>query len=842
MTPSTPWTRSASDLLHELGSSERGLSHSEAKKRLSAEGPNDIAQERAVPAWRILLNQFKSPLVLVLITASVISFALGEQTETAIILIVVFLSGLLAFVQEYRSERALRSLRKKLTRRAMVIRDGASHRIDARDLVIGDIVELDLGTVVAADLRLFRIEDLEIDESSLTGESVPVPKTVEIVAGEHDAPQEQTNMAFLGTHVVQGSGLGIVVATGSRTELGRTASLLNAKPEETDFQKGIRQFGNFLLKVTLGLTIIVAAFLGFLHGTWAESLLFALALAVGISPELLPVIVTVSLSRGALLMSRKHVLVKRLISIEDLGNADVFCTDKTGTLTVGTPRVRGSIDANGDPSDLPLSLALNCMELTKKGKATSSVDEALLAAKGRGTADLAYPNGTVYDIVSFDFNRRRMSCIVGAKDGTRRLIVKGAVKEVLDATSLGASERARLNAFADTYHTRGIRLVAVAERTIRTQKAYSPADEKELELAGFVLIGDAPKETAKAALLDLDALHVRILILTGDNEHVTSHVASQIGFAVTGIRTGDEIEQMDDHELADAAETSNVFARITPSHKLRIIQALKRNGHTVGYMGDGVNDAPALRASDVGISFDDAIDVAKEAAEVILMQKKLSVLADGIREGRRTFANMRTYIRTTISSNFGNMLSVAGSAMLLPFIPLLPAQILLLNLLSDIPMLAISTDRVSDEDVARPQKWDIRQISNFMYFFGTISSFADYATFALLLFVAHANIPLFRSGWFLESLITEVAVIFILRSRKLSRSNLPAWPLVAASAFALLTTLVITQTTFGAPFAFVPIDGRTLGLIALIVIGYAIVTQFGKAAYARLWTQTLKKS
>lgn len=836
------WNQSAAEILASLQSSERGLTHAEAAQRRKASGLNEFGKEKNIAGWRILLRQFTSPLVLILGGASIISSILGDATETAIIISVVGASGVLAFVQEYRSERAVRLLRKKLTRRAQVIREGKSSLIDATELVVGDIVEIDLGTVVAADLRLIHIEDLEIDESSLTGESIAVPKITDRINGERLTPQQQTNVAFMGTHVTQGSGIGVVIAIGKNTELGKSAALLAETPEETDFQKGIRQFGNFLLKVTLGLTIVVASFLGFIHGNWSESLLFALALAVGVSPELLPVIVTVNLTRGALHMSKKHVLVKRLISIEDLGNADVFCTDKTGTLTIGAPRVRGSIDADGNENSLALSLALNCIETNKRGIATSSIDEAILEARRENVLP-AYADASVKDTVAFDFDRRRMSCIVEPTKNQRRMIVKGAVSEVIAQCAsrikgktdipLTAEDRKRLIAFADDFQEKGTRLIAVADRNIDIKDEYSASDERNLRLVGFLLISDAPKQTAKAALRTLQDLHVRIVILTGDNEHITAYVASQLKFPITGIVTGSELEAMSDAQLQATVETANIFARITPEHKLRIIKALKKGGHTVGYMGDGVNDAPALHAADVGISFDNAIDVAKEAASVILLKKNLSVLADGIREGRRTFANMRTYLNATISSNFGNMLSVAGASLLLPFIPLLPAQILLLNLIGDVPMLAISADRVPDEDVLMPKKWDIRQISNFMFFFGLISSIADYATFGILLFVAHANIPLFRSGWFIESIVTEVLVIFLLRSKKLTLANRPGIPLMIGAGLAISAALVLTQTRLGAAFELTPVPWHVLTLIGGIVTGYAVMTLGGKMAYAR---------
>ena len=841
------WSLSPYDTLRRFKTSERGLSAEDVRERKKIEGLNEIAEDEKRHAWQIFADQFRSPLVLLLIGASLIAFALGERTETILILIMTSLGAILGFVQEYRSEVAVRMLRKKLSRKANVIRNGESHRIDARDLVPGDIVELELGNIVPADLRLIAIQDLETDESTLTGESKPVPKSADAIEHSKKMPQEQWNMAFLGAHVVQGSGIGVVVAIGRNTEMGRTAKLLAERAGETSFQRGVREFGNFLLKITIGMAVVVAVMLGLLRGNWGEAALFALALAVGLSPELLPVIVTLNLSRGARAMSKKHVLVKRLIAIEDLGDADVICMDKTGTLTEGTLRVRGSVDPDGAASPTPLALAAHCLDINPKGKATNPVDAAILAATKEKKM-------TLVDLIAFDFTRRRMSCVVGNDHGIRWLIAKGAAREMLDVCTsrvmkngqmsrhLTTEDRERIRSMTEEMNRHGVRLIAVARRQIGNQVAYTPKDECNLELVGFIRVSDAPKETAKAALVALRNLHVRVVVVTGDVPEIAQHVANQLEFSVTGVLTGEELERMEADELLRAVEKTNVFARITPEHKLRIVKALQAAGHRVGFLGDGVNDAPALHAADVGISFDAAVGVAKEAASVILLQKNLSVLADGIREGRRTFVNTQNYIRTTISSNFGNMLSVAGAALLLPFIPFLPAQILLLNLLGDIPMLAISTDRVPEEEIAFPKKWDIRQISNFMYFFGSISSLADYATFGFLLFVAHANAALFRSSWFIESLLTQVIVIFLLRTRRLTRSNSPGLALIGGAAISILAAFIIVQTRIGSFFHFVPVTRNLLGAIALIVLGYAFLTEMGKRAYLRFWENTPQPS
>ncbi len=567
-----------------------------------------------------------------------------------------------------------------------------------------------------------------------------------------------------------------------------------------------------------------------------------MALAIGISPELLPLIVTINLSNGALVMSKKHVLVKRLIAIEDLGNVDVMCTDKTGTLTVGTLRIREGIDSTGQSSILPLSYALHCISTTND-RSRNPIDAAIAEIGAHEHLPFALPNAACVDTIAFDFARRRMSCVVESKQ-ERTLICKGAVNEVLavctsfrlpdkQSAPLSDEERTRFLTLADHYHDQGARLLAVAVSPTAIKKAYNTQDERNLEFIGFIVASDAPKATAAISIERMVKLGVRLVILTGDNERVTTYVAQKLHFPLQGILTGDAVEKLSDDELAHQVMRVNIFARITPEHKFRIIQALKKNSLTVGFMGDGINDAPALRQADVGISFEEATDVAREAADVILLQRGLEVVNDGIIEGRKTFARTMTYLYATISSNFGNMLSVAGAAVLLPFIPLLPSQILFLNLISDIPMLAIPTDHVEDEQLKRPHHWNIRAISNSMYFFGIISSLADYATFAILLFMTHGDIVVFRTGWFIESLCTEIAVIFLLRVRgRLRLKNLPSKPLFIASFASLAVGVAIAQSsTVGRYFGFSPLSLKLLFPILGVVVGYMIVTEIGKKIY-----------
>ncbi|MBK6767988.1 MAG: magnesium-translocating P-type ATPase [Ardenticatenales bacterium] len=846
-----PWSIDADGALAALASTRRGLTAAEAALRLARHGPNALPADRPLQAWRLLARQFASPLVLLLVAASGISFALGEHIQTTIIVVMVALGGLLAFVQEYRSERAVRALGERLVHHATVRRDGATARLDARALVLGDVVELVLGSVVPADVRLIEVDDLEIDESTLTGESRPVAKRVDALPGPCPMPQDQANVAFHGTAVVRGAAAGVVFATGGATELGRTATLLTARRGPTSFEQGIDRFGRFLLQVTLALTAIVCVALGVLHGDWAGSLLFALALAVGIAPELLPVIVTVNLAHGALAMSRRHVLVKRLAAIEDLGNADILCTDKTGTLTMGRQRVTGAIDAAGRSDATPLAWARLCLATGSDGGATNPIDQAILdAAPPEGRPVPAAPSTDGVErlaTVAFDFHRRRMSVVVRpAGADARWLIVKGAAAEVLavcqdvavpdepTTRTLDGGMAAELRTRHADLEAAGHQVIAVARRAVPPQEDYGAGDERDLSLIGFVLIGDAPKATAPEAVAALGRLGVRVVVLTGDTAAVADHVCRQIGLVVRDIVPGETVDTLDDAQLARRAESADVYARVTPAQKLRVIDALRAGGHTVAYMGDGVNDAPALRAADVGISFDTATEVAREAASVILLERDLGVVANGIREGRRTFVNTRTYLLATISSNFGNMLTVAGAALLLPFIPLLPVHVLLLNLVSDLPMLAIATDRVADEDLARPTRWDVDHIAGAMYFFGTISSMADYATFALLLWVVRADMVLFRTGWFIESLLTELVIIFLLRRYGPSWRSRPSRALVAAALLTLgLTWLLFRSALLPALGLTVP-SARLVAAIVVVVGGYAVLTEAGKVAFRRL--------
>ncbi len=834
------WEMAETEIFKHFQSSENGISIKEAEKRLEKYGKNKINTENKRTAFGIFISQFKNPLVLILLAASLISGFLGEIYSTIIIILILFVSAILAFVQEYKSENIINELRKKVAIKTTVIREGKKREINVDKLVIGDVVLLGFGKIVPADLRLIETDDLMINESMLTGESFPVEKKSDTLKVAEFLPQSMNNLAFAGTAVVQGSAKGLVIATGQNTELGNTASLLQTKPQQTDFQKGIADFGIYLFKIILTFCLLIFLFLAFFKHQWIDSLLFSLAIAVGISPELLPIIITINLSSGARKMAKKKVIVKRLMSIEDLGNADIICTDKTGTLTEGIINLSGYFDFKNQKNMEVLHLAMLCNSgVATKNVSVNPLDTAIFSYAQKNNIDGFVNQYEIIDHISFDFLRRKMSVVV-EKDKKRQLICKGAVDEMLNTCSFvqinGKVEPFELKEkeikekikFAEN---EGFRLLLVAVKDIVKKDKYNPNDEKDLTLCGFLTFSDPPKQTAKKSLPQFANLGVGLKILTGDSELAARYLASEIGFKISGVLLGSEIEKMPHEKLQKAVMQNNIFVKVTPEHKLRIINVLKDLGHVVGFLGDGVNDAPALRAADVGISVDTAVDVAKESADFILMEKDLSVILDGIIEGRKTFGNTLKYIFCTISSNFGNMFSVAGAAIILPYIPMLPVQILLLNFLSDFPMLAISGDEVDPEELKKPKHWDIKVIGKHMKFFGLISSVFDFITFGFLLLILNASASLFQAGWFWESYLTEVLLIFVVRTRKYFLQSKPSKALVYTS---IITTIIVllflyTGLRFYFNFAFLPLP--YLFIIFCIALTYFVVVEYGKKLF-----------
>ncbi|RYE03917.1 MAG: magnesium-translocating P-type ATPase [Sphingomonadales bacterium] len=832
------WSETADRLFLSLSAAPSGLSGIEAAARLARIGPNSLTEKGSASAARLLLRQFVSPLVLILAFGACISLALGEWVDAAIILAIVAGSALLGFYQEYRASRAVLALRARLALTSRTLRDGIERAIPCETLVPGDVVLLAAGNLVPADGRILDANDFLVTEAALTGESLPVEKTPGHAA--RDAPvSARSNCVFMGSSVRSGTARVLIVETGARTVYGQVAARLRAREPETDFARGIRQFGTMLLKVMIVIVIGVLTVNQLMGRPVVESLLFAVALAVGLSPELLPAIVSVTLSAGARHLAAGGVIVRRLEAIENLGSMDVLCTDKTGTLTEGDVSLADALDCAGE----------SCRRVREAGYANALLETGIANPLDAALCAAARADGwsasalTKRGEIPYDFQRRRLSVAVeeSAPAAGVRLITKGAVADVLAVCDryvgpggggpqpLDVVVRARLDALFRAQSEAGMRLLGVAERLLPAGIRPGRDDERAMTFLGFLAFADPPKPEAAAALRDLAALGIAVKIISGDNRHVTVHVARAVGLASATLLTGGEIAAMSDRALAHRARHTQLFVEIDPQQKERIVRALQGSGHVVGFLGDGINDAPALHVADVGISVDQAADVARESADIVLLRRDLDVLRQGVVDGRRTFANTLKYISITTSANFGNMVSMAVATPLLPFLPLLPKQILLNNFLSDLPSIAISTDRVDPEHVAAPQRWDISEVRRFMIVFGLVSSCFDGLTFALLLLVLHADAPLFQTVWFLVSLLTELAVVLVVRTRRPALSSRPSrlllWSTILVAGLALLLPFSDGVT---AVFGMAPLSPAMLAVSVAIVLGYAVATEIAK--------------
>jgi len=794
-------------LLSRLGTSISGLSSDEAEKRLEIYGYNELAKRRKRAAIVEFLLHFRSPLVIILLVAGLISGFLGEIANVVIIFSIVFLSVVLDFYQESKAERAAEMLKERVTTTATVLRDGVKREIKLSEIVPGDVIYLSAGDIVPADARIISAKDLFVNQSALTGESFPVEKTPTRPKSKDTSITEWTNYLFMGTSVVSGTATAVVVRTGGFTEYGKIAKRLVVREPETEFEKGIKNFGFLIMEITFLLVMFVFFINALYKRDVLESLLFAVALAVGLTPELLPMIISVNLSKGAIAMSKKGVIVKRLASIQNFGSMDVLCTDKTGTLTENRIQLVLHVDINGEDSERVLLYSyLNSYWQTGL---KSPLDEAILKYR-----DIDVSGFQKVDEIPFDFVRKRLSIVV-EHENQRFMITKGAPEEISRICAyyeLGDI----LADITDELHRKieqkylelsaeGFRVLGVAYKRLREYKpVYTANDENEMVFLGFVAFLDPPKETARESLQLLSKAGVEVKILTGDNEFVTRKVCEHLGLEIKGIVLGSEIAQMHDDALARVVEEANVFCRVTPAQKDRIINSLRNNGHVVGFLGDGINDAPSMRSADVGISVNNAVDVAKESADIILLQTDLTVLHDGVLEGRKTFGNTMKYIMMGTSSNFGNMFSVAGASLFLDFLPMLPTQILLNNLLYDLSQSTVPTDSVDHEYIEKPKRWDISFIRRFMIFLGPISSIFDFLTFFIMLFVFNATEPLFQTAWFLESLSTQTLVIFVIRTRKspFYRSK-PSESLLVSSIAIVAFALILPFTPLGELFDFV---------------------------------------
>jgi len=801
-----------------------GLTTAEAAARLDRDGPNELSSRKRTLV-DVVGAQLRSPLLGLLVAAAVVSLGVGERADGGIILGIIVASVGLGVFNEYRSEQTLASLRERTGRRAVVVRDGATIEIPAAQLVVGDLCILQTGDVVPADLELLEASELTIDEATLTGEAFPAEKR--LGAGDDRA-------AFMGTIVRSGGGCGTVVATAGRTRIGGVAAGVQEQLAPTAFQRGLTGFTALLAKVTALLTVFIFVANGALGRPVLESLLFSLAIAVGLTPQLLPAIVTVSLATGARRMARASVLVKRLVSIEDLGDADILFTDKTGTLTEGEIRLRDALQPDGSPAHGLVRLGLLASELNREhgGEPLGSpLDLAIWRSFRRGVAAAELDGATVVARIPFTFERRRTSAVVGSP-GKRRLICKGAAEEVLARCSPAstAGAEATLERQLDAGH----RVLAVADREVRDRDAYGEDDETGLELRGFLVFADPPKADAAASVARLHALGIELKVLTGDNERTATHVCKEVGLPVAGVVRGEDLHGLDDEALAKLVAATTIFARVDPAQKAALVAAAQRTGADVAFLGDGVNDAVALHRADVGISVESAVDVAREAADVVLLEKSLGVLADGVIEGRRIFANTMKYVLMGTSSNFGNMFSAAGASLFLSFLPMLPSQILLNNLLYDVSELTIPTDRVDDELLQRPEHWDIRFIRRFMLFFGPLSSVYDFGTFAVMLLVFHANASLFRTGWFVESLATQALVIFVIRTRRVPFfSSRPSRPLLAATIGVVILAVALPYSPLAGVLGFHRLPLSFLAIVGGMTATYLLLAELGKAFFFR---------
>ncbi|MEH1797931.1 MAG: magnesium-translocating P-type ATPase [Nostoc sp.] len=836
---STFWSLSTDQVLQQTHSKTTGLSRQDAKQRLSEFGANSLKQKHKSSAWMLLLNQFKSPIILILIFAAVLSIFLKDAADAIIILTIVFISGLLGFWQEQGASNAVEKLLALVQVKATVLRDGQSQEIPNEEVVRGDIVLLNAGKNIPGDCLILESKDLSVDEAALTGETYPVDKLSGVLPVETGLGQ-RTNSLYLGTNVISGTASSVVVHTGKETEFGKVSERLKLRPLETEFERGLSKFGYFLMEVTLILVVLIFVANVYLHRPVLESFLFSLALAVGLTPQLLPAIVSVNLARGAKKMAKKQVIVKRLPAIENFGSMNVFCTDKTGTLTEGEVKIHSAVDVEGKES---------------VGEASPQANRVLLYAYLNAASESGYVNPIdaaireykTFDIsgyqkldeVPYDFNRKRLS-ILFKYENTHLIITKGALKNILDVCSTVetaegkaiaiADQRQKLHQQAEDLGSKGFRALGVAYRDFN-QDSFSKDDETNMTFLGYLALFDPPKAGIADTLKELQLLGITPKMITGDSKAVAMSIIQQVRLPEPKALTGSELEKLSDEALMHQVQDTNVFAEVEPNQKERIIIALKKAGNVVGYLGDGINDASALHAADVGISVESAVDVAKEAADIVLMAKDLNVLIEGVKEGRVTFANTLKYVFMATSANFGNMFSMAGISLFLPFLPLLPSQILLTNLLTDFPELTIATDRVDKELINKPRRMDIKFIRNFMIVFGLLSSIFDYLTFGALLLLLHAQPEQFRTGWFLESVISASLVVLVVRTRQSIFNTKPGKYLLAATLATIGVTIIIPWTPLATLLGFQPLPLNFVLVLGAIVLFYVTAAENVKRVF-----------
>ncbi len=839
---SSYWNRPVEALFTTLSSTSSGLTEKAAADRLNKTGPNTLNLRKKDTPFLLFLNQFKSPIVLILLAATVISAFVHDWTDAAIILAIVLGSALLSFTQEFNASNAARQLRLQVSLKARVLREGKEQSLSVELLVPGDVVLLSAGSIIPADGILFEAKDFFVNQAILTGETFPVEKKTGAVPIDASL-SGRTNCVFMGTTVRTGSGKALIIETGARTNFGQIAGRLALRPPETEFERGIRHLGYLLTEVMFVLVVAIFAINVFFHKPILDALLFSVSLAVGLTPQLLPAIININLSKGSATMAAKGVIVRRLASIENFGSMDILCTDKTGTLTLGVVKLDGAYNPNAMNSEDVLRAAwLNAHFQTG---IVNPLDEAILQG-----STLQVDEEAKVDEIPYDFIRKRLSIIVTGdqfpfpgEKSTHTLITKGAFENVLDVcesvlvgsriTRIGEGTKKQLRSRFSAWSAQGYRVLGVAVRPAEKKDGYTRDDEKGMSFLGFLLFYDPPKPGIGETINRLEKMGVNLKMITGDNRLVAEHIAQSIGLSSPSLLTGSELADMHDEALWHAANRTAIFAEVVPNQKERIILALKKTGHVVGYLGDGINDAPSLHSADVGISVDNAVDVAKEAADFVLLKQDLNVLEQGILQGRRTFANTLKYIFMATSANFGNMFSMAGASLFLPFLPMLPKQIMLINFLTDLPEMAIAGDQVDENFIQRPQRWNVGFIRRFMLVFGTLSSLFDYATFALLLLGLKTSQESFHTGWFLESILSAALVVFAIRTRLPFNKSHPSHTMLVVTGLVALVTLVLPYTPLAAILGFTPLPWHYLIILAGIVAIYFISAEFIKRWFYR---------
>ena len=823
------WSLSTEEALLSLGTDAQGLSEITAQERLKQYGPNTLKGGSKTSSLMLFLLQFKSPVTLLLIFAAALSFALNDQTDATIILLIVLVSGLLGWWQEKGAANAVDQLMKMVQIKCRVLRDGQEKELHIEEIVPGDVVLLSAGDVIPGDSLLLDSKELFVDEAAFTGETYPVEKNKGVIAA--DTPlAKRSNTLFMGAHIISGKATALVMGTAMQTEFGKISSSLRLKAPETDFEHGVRRFGYMLMEITMVLVVIIFAANVFLHKPVLDSFLFSLALAVGLTPQLLPAIISVNLASGARNMAKQQVIVKRLSSIENFGSMNILCSDKTGTITEGKVKLHKALSLSGDTSEKVLQYSWLNASLQKGFQ--NPIDEAITNSLP-GRKDLF----EVQSEVPYDFIRKRLT--VQIRNASENLVItKGALKQVLEVCSMVESEdgtlvaldekQAQIMEHYEQLSTEGYRTLGVAWKAGNPQQDFTRKDESEMIFLGFVSFFDPPKEDVQETIQNLEKLGVALKIITGDNALVAASLGRQIGIAKPVILSGPKIRKMSDRALMQQSVRTDIFAEVEPNQKERIILSLKKSGNVVGFMGDGINDASALHAADVGISVDSAVDVAKEAAEIVLLNHDLKVLEQGIIEGRKTFTNTMKYVFMATSANFGNMFSMAGASLFLPFLPLLPKQILLTNLLTDFPELTISSDRVDAINIAQPHRWDIRFIKRYMITFGILSSFFDFFTFGVLHYVLHAKETEFQTGWFAESVISASLIVLVIRTRLPFFKSPPGKYLLTATILVVLAVLALPFTPLAATFGFAQLPLLFYGWMLLIVVLYIVSAEVTK--------------